>query len=817
MPTSKLRLLPALLLLCLLLAPALAEVSPTRILLLRGAIALDEGPAARAVSDLGDAAAMYPEDWRCQFLYGHALLQAGEREQARAQFRRATLLAPLNPEPWQALMRVAREMNDVHLEIAAIAGLQRLVPDDPQLLRRLAEIYRAAGQKAEADRLDAQWQAILPPLKLDYRFLVGARNANLFELRQLTKEDPDNKAILYALATEEWRANHLPEAREAMRKLYVATPANPEVVSDYAHLCLLTGEVEPGLDALRQAGQQGTFAMDRTLALWSLSGGQYQQALEPLDRLLQRSMIDAASNRLMGFAQMMAGNPGAACAAYRIAWLREHDHLSAQQYAAALQANGAPEEAEAILKRGRELAPAETALGLQLSLLYRDTDRLSECAQLTAELAKTRPETVELYLLAGERFFRAGFIGQAYQIAVTLRDRYPKDLVATLGAVSLFHRLAVRDEARLTLTRYLGPNFPAPMSTTELLLLVAQYAADDNKLTDAVMALEETIKKVPNCREAYLQLGKLHQQQGNWNEAIRAYNRALALWPNDPEFSLALARVAWQAGNYPLAMALYRQLAAGMPTADALLELGTLYYRQGDEARAKECWETAKDRRGGQVRARLSLLSGYEREGDTDNAAKMRNELLTILNVERTTRAARWRTEIAAAGLTATDDEIDALLLLDPDLTDPAPLLVKPQPKPAPPVTPPAPPEPTAAPEPPAAPAPPAAPPTQPVPPAEPAPPATPEPVVTPEPPAAPPTQPVPPTEPKPAAQPAAPAVTPEPPAVQPAPPAVQPEQPAAPPAQPAPPAAQPAQPEPPAAPQENPAPAPEPPAPADQ
>lgn len=683
MPTSKLRLLP-ILLLCLLLAPALAEVAPSRILLLRGAIALDEGPVARAVADLGDAASMYPEDWRCQFLYGHALMQAGKREQARAQFRGATLLAPLNPEPWQGLMRVAREMQDVHLEIAAIAGLQRLLPEDPQLLRRLAEIHRAAGRTAEADRVDAQWQATLPPLKLDYRFLVGARNATLSELRQLTKDDPDNKAILYALATEAWKANQLPEAREAMRRLYVANPDNPEVVSSYAHLCLLTGEVAAGLEALRGAGKQGTAAMDRTLALWSLSIGQYREALEPLDRLLQRNMIDTASNRLMGFAQMMAGNPGAACAAYRIAWLRAHDHLSAQQYGAALLANGNAAEAEEILKRGITLAPAETALGLQLSLLYRDTTRLAECAELTAQLAKTRPETVELYLLAGERYFRAGYIGQAYQIAVTLRDRYPKDLVATLGAVTLFHRLAVCDEARLTLTRYLGPNFPAPMPTADLLLLVAQYAAADNNLVSAMQALEETIKRVPDCREAYLQLGKLHQQQGEWNEAIRTYNRALARWPNDPEFTLALARVAWQAGNYPLAMALYRQLAAGMPTADALLELGALYYRQGDEARAKECWEMAKDRRGGQVHARLSLLAAYERNGDAEQAEKMRNELLTILNIERAARAARWRAAITAAGLTATDEEIDALLLLAPDLTDPAPLQARPQPNPAP-------------------------------------------------------------------------------------------------------------------------------------
>ena len=680
-PTSTLRLLPALLL-CLFLASALrAEVSPARLLLLRGAIALDEGRAARAAADLGDAAAINPEDRHCQVLYGQALLRAGQRAQARAQFRRATLLAPLDPEAWQALIRAAREMKDAHLEIAAISGLQRLLPEDPQLLRRLAEIYRALGRATDADRLDAQWQATLPPLTLDYRYIVGFHNANLQELRELTREEPVNKAILYALATEEWRAGNLAETREALRRLYDLLPTNPEVVSGYTHVCLLTGQVNAALDALRATGQQGTYAMDRTLALWSLSIGRYRDAVEPLHRLLQRNMVDAGANRLMGFAQMMSGEMGAACSVYRIAWLRDHGHLSAQQYTAALLADGHAEEAEAILKRAIELWPAESALGLQLSLLYRDTNRLADCAELTATLAKTRPENVELYILAGERFFRAGYIQRAYQVAGVLRNNFPRDPVAMLGAVTLYHRLAARDEARLTLTRYLGPSFPSPMPTADLLLLVARYAASDNKLTDAVMALEEALKLVPDCREAYLQLGKLYQQQSNWGEAIRTYNRALALWPNDPEFTLALARVAWQAGNYPLAMALYRQVAAMLPAAEPLLELGTLYYRQGDEARARECWEKAAEQPGGQVRARLSLLACYERNGETDRAATMKEELLVILTQQRAMRAARWRESIAAAGLTPTDEEIDALLLLEPDLTDPAPLQTRPEPK----------------------------------------------------------------------------------------------------------------------------------------
>jgi|GEM_PF-2568728 len=673
-PLSKFILPPALLL-CLLLAPVLrAEVSPARLLLLHGAIALGEGQSSRAVADLEDAAEMNLEDWHCQLLYGQALLRAGQREQAKAQLRRATLLAPLNPRPWQALARAAREMKDLHLEIAAIAGMQRLAPEDPQMLRRLADIYRGMGRAADADRLDAQWKDTLPPLKLDYRFAVGTHDADLMELRKLAREDPDNRSVLYALATEEWRAGNLPEAREATRALYDAMPDDTEVVSAYAHLCLLTGEIDAGLRALRAAGTRGTAAMDRALALWSLSMGQYKEALEPLDRMLQRNTIDANINRLMGFAQAMTGNTGAACAAFRIAWLREHDHLSGQHYGAALLANGQAEDAENILTRARQLAPAESALTLQLSLLYRDTKRLGQCAEFTATLAKSRPENVELYLLAGERFFRAGYIQRTYQMACTLRDAFPADQTAMRGAAVLFHRLAARDEARLTLTRYLGPSFPSPVPIAELLLLVARYTVADNNLTGAVMALEESLKQVPDSREAYRQLGKLHQQQGNWNEAARVYQRALARWPNDAEFTPALARVSAQAGNYALAIALYKQAAEMLPTAEPLLELGTLYDRQGDDIRARECWQAALARPGGQVSARLALFASYERHGETDRAQEMRETLRVALANERASRAAHWRSLITEAELTATSEEIDALLLLEPDLTDPAAL-----------------------------------------------------------------------------------------------------------------------------------------------
>ncbi|MHB9133153.1 MAG: tetratricopeptide repeat protein [Armatimonadota bacterium] len=669
----------SLLLLCLMLAclSHAAEVTPQHLLLLRGTIALADGRADEACADLREAASITPEDWHTQLVYAEALQQAGLKADAKAQFRRAMLLAPSRPEVWTAMARAGRALNDANFELAALAGAMRIFPEDPQLQRRMAEVYRALGQRAAAEKLDTAWQASLPPMKLGGRYLYQNKPAGLLDLRRLIEDDPNNMDILAALAAAEWQATNRNAARDALKRLIVLQPRDATVIGNYAYVCMMTGQMDDALQTLKTAAPLGNYLLDHSLALWSMSTGHYADAIAPLQRLLLRNPVDALLNRELGVAAMLCGEQDTALAALRIAWLKDGSHLSGQHYAEALLIDGRVEDAEEVLQTAITNSPQETLPKVQLSLLYRDMGRLGDCAQLTMELVRQRSERVELTMLAGERFLRSGHISRAYTMVCELRDKYPADPVAMKAAVEQFRRLGALPEGRLVLTRYLSPGFKSPISKPDILLAVARYAAESNQIQEAIMALDEILKLEPTFRSAYQLQGKLLVQQARWADAMRLYARALTRWKDDPEFILALARAAVQAGNYPMALHAYRQVCALNTNADPLLEFGQLYHAQGDEAQARENWQAAEKLPGGKIRAHLFLLASYDAAGETARAEETLTHLLAVLDEERTARAEHWQSVLTPRGITLTAKETNALLLLEPDLTDPAPLLAR--------------------------------------------------------------------------------------------------------------------------------------------
>ena len=222
-------------------------------------------------------------------------------------------------------------------------------------------------------------------------------------------------------------------------------------------------------------------------------------------------------------------------------------------------------------------------LRVVLALLYRDTNRLTHAADLTLELAATRPETVELLTLAGERYLQAGYVERAFLTASRLRDAYVDDVNAARGAMLIFRRLGDYADARLVMARYLEPSMTSPLPPAQMLVEMGNAAAEDNRLAEARLALQLALTKDERFRPAYEGLGRLFMQQQQYVEAAHVYAQALARWHDDPQLTLALARATRQAGDYPQAVTWYQQAGKLLATAVPWLELGALYHEQQQE------------------------------------------------------------------------------------------------------------------------------------------------------------------------------------------------------------------------------------------
>lgn len=643
--------------------PAPAAVDPTRLLLLRGALALADGDAGDAVGDLRSVAGIRGEDWQAQLLYGQALLAANEPALARGALDRATLLAPWRPEVWAALAAAGRATQDATLETAALAERQRRWPDDPTTWLRLRDLARTQGDTATARALDGRFQATLPPLRFDvdpaYRDLATPT------LRRAAHEPQATAESALALAAAEWRAGDGYATHAALRLACARKPDDAVLAANYAHLCFRIGQVQDGIATLAALAARGVTEHDRALARWACASGDYASALSAWDRLHVVHPADPAVMYAYGATAVLAGKPELAVPALRQAWGLAPDAVTAQQYATALYLAGHGVEAADLLRQAQRQYPADTLLSVLLTLVYRDTQRLNRAADLTAELAAVRAERVSLLILAGERFARLHQTKRTLAFARTLRDDYPGDLTAVHGAVQLFRLAGAPGEAQFALTRLLGPNLPVPQPWQATLRDIARDALDHQDLPTAQAALENILARDPEYRPAYELLGKVLAQQGQWGKAVTLYAQALETWRMDGPFLLAQARAAVQLGNVPLAVRAYRRSALGVKSPAPWLELGDLYHTQGDEVTARVCWRTAAEYPDAYLSALRRLEESYTSAGAATLAEEITRTVREAREAHRRKRTAQLHTALAGLGLAPTDEEIDALVQLE--------------------------------------------------------------------------------------------------------------------------------------------------------
>ncbi len=453
--------------------------------------------AAQGVSLLRDAVRLNPNDKLAQSWLGTALWDAGQRDAALLQLRKAAAQ----------------------------------FPDDPDLLFSLGEAYgKAARQQTDQLLEDSSGTALSD--RIYARAYTEERDWSKAEshLRRAIERDPQSVDAHLELAEVLSEQGRLPDAHEQLGKAAALAPRSAAVLARGGELLILMGQQAEGLSKIEQA-----MDADRNEALDALG--------LPVEERIGRTATDPS---LLPFCREAAAGleadqapsvaKGVALAAM-YARLGEDDAAqrayqglvlapqSAKPAASALsQAMRSIhlhhyDDAEAALLRWLATHPGDLSARYQLVLARRQI-AMAQIARLLA----VAPDSYHVHQLLGQFYADREEDDKAlaeYLEVAAARPNLP-NVHFWLG--HLYWKHGDADHALAELTRQLELDPGHPEANGELgAVLVAE-----DRPAEAIPHLELAIRSKPDLWPAYQQLGRAYAAQKNYILAEEVLKRGLA-------------------------------------------------------------------------------------------------------------------------------------------------------------------------------------------------------------------------------------------------------------------------------------------------
>lgn len=186
-----------------------------------------------------------------------------------------------------------------------------------------------------------------------------------------------------------------------------------------------------------------------------------------------------------------------------------------------------------------------------------------------------------------------------------------------IAGLTLF-RSGSYDEARQELERAIAlqPN------SEEATSLLGRVLMRDGKIEEGKAQFQKALAVRPKSLTLYTEMGLALYNASRFSEALDAFEQAIALSPSS-SVSLTQAGVASAAqGDTRRALDYYERATAIQPRPETFSSMGTLYYGEGDFARAASAYEAALLMRPlGSVTHR-NLGDAYSRLGRRDDALR---------------------------------------------------------------------------------------------------------------------------------------------------------------------------------------------------
>ncbi|HUO20771.1 MAG TPA: tetratricopeptide repeat protein [Steroidobacteraceae bacterium] len=526
-------------------------------------------PAA-ALEDARHAVRLEPRNLDAVGVLAGLYQGSGDAQQARALLESTLRQIPDSVEVRLMLVHVYDSLNLNSQAEATLIEVTKLRPAESALRIQLAQYYTKMQQPdaAEAVLRDAI-KAIPadPGLKgalIDFLAHTRGRDVAEREITRLIAAEPDNPALRFAAAQFYEQARDYVQAERQYREVIARSKfAAPTVVA------------RDRLAALKLT--QGDFAGARKLVEEVLAG-------EPrdADALILRGNITLAEGK----------DPKAAIADLRIVLRDQPNALGVMRsLARAHVANGEPDLAAEILRRGVEANPKDPGVRLDLAQLMAETDGAVQAKPLIDQLAREQPRNPQV-------------LDTQFKIAIATADmataRSAADALVALqpnSSTGYVYQgmLAEAGERPEEAAKLYAAALEREPDAAEPLHRLARVLVELKRLPEAVATLDAAIQRYPQGAEAALIEGDVYLGVQRPRDAAGAFRIVIA---RDPKSAVGYGRLATA------------QLAAG-DVSGAIATLNDGIVRSGDPDPL-----------------RISLAALYETRGRTDEAARIYEDML---------------------------------------------------------------------------------------------------------------------------------------------------------------------------------------------
>lgn len=399
-----------------------------------------------AIKTAADYAAKNPKDSGAHLLYGTALVAAGKRTEARAQYTEAY---KLDSNDLAALLSLGN-LDSLEGHYQDAAGRYKIVLDkDPRnapALTALGQLAAVQGDKAEAIKQLKQAIAAAPKSAPAYVALVMVYSeAGQFDeaadtARQFADADPANPAALNALGVAELNAGHQDKALQPLQQAVKLAPQMSMYRVNLARAQLLNKDSKGAQANLEQVikADPGQLQAMTLLAFLKLQNHDLPGALALAQTLQKQAATRAAGFTLEGDLYMTNKSYDKAAEAYQQGLKIQYDRPLVVKSYLALNASGA-KQPDAVLRDWLSKHADDAATRLLLAQYYMDHAQNASAASEYEEVLKAHPDSIDAlnnlaWIYTTQRNPKALALAErAYKLAPTspgIMDTYAWALIA---------------------------------------------------------------------------------------------------------------------------------------------------------------------------------------------------------------------------------------------------------------------------------------------------------------------------------------------------------------------------------------------------